>query len=206
MIFAPRNLPRIPTATEAAPAPEARTARPVRGVTPAALADYANHLAGYRRLRVVSMFIEGAVDAATHYTIQLSGETWMRWTTGLLATHIWLAITYNTLDAGATGGEPQLEVALEEPDGTVIDAGILFRRDNGSLPAFHENARLGPGFTGVSHIYTPPRPSAADGGTQTGPRPLVLPAPGSDVSLHLNWVHCRVYSVTAIEMYREVIG
>jgi len=200
LIFVPRNLPALPSVAQT------RTRRPVRGATLAALADRANHLAGYRRLRMISQFLEGALDADTHYTPQLSGEGWMRWTSGLVATHIWLAVAYTAQDNGATGGEPLIDAALEDPAAAVLDAGIRWRRGNGTLPAFaEEDVRLAPGYIGVQQVYTPPQPSGADGASLTAPRPLVLPAPGTDVVLHLSWQNCRVYSVTAIEIYQETL-
>lgn len=199
-IFVPRNLPRLPTVAQA------RTSTPVRAHTAGAVVDYANHLAGYRLLRSIGQFIEGAVDTSTHYAPQNAGEASLRFFSGLTATHLWVSFSYNAVDAGVSGSEPMVTATLEKPDGTVIDAGCRFRRTNGTLPGFREDdGRLGAGWIGVDHTYTPNRPSLADGGSLTGPRPLVLPAPGDDVCLRLVWQHCRVYSVTAIELYREVI-
>lgn len=201
LVFVPRNLPRLPGTAEV------RTGRPVAGATLAALCDRAVHLAGYRRLRVVGQWFEGARDASNHYESHLTAhEGWMRWTTGLVARHLWLAISYVAQDTGATGGEPYIDAVLEKPDGTVLDTGIRFRRDDGTMPMHTEDdERMAAGYTYLLHAFTPARPSLADGGSLTPPRPLVLPDPGTDVSLHFTWQYARLISATAIEVYQETL-
>jgi hypothetical protein len=201
LAFITRNLPTLPATSQM------RTARPTHGDTVAALADYAAHLLAYRRLRVVSMLVEGAVDVSTHYAPQLVGRADLRYTTGPIATHLWVAVAYNAQDRPATGGEPIVDAVLETPAGVALDPGVRWRQSNGTLPAYSaEDAGFGPGFIGVQHVYTPSRASAGDGGAQSVPRPLVLPAPGSDVVVRLAWTNCRVYGLTVIELYREAIA
>jgi len=200
LAFIPRNLPPLPEVEQM------RVARPTHGATLGALGDRANHLLAYRRLRQVSMLVEGAVDASTHYAPRLVGRADLRFTTGPVATHLWVGLTYAAQDRPATGGEPMIDAALETPAGAVLDPGVRWRQNNGTLPAYSaEDRGFGPGFIGVQHVYTPSRASAGDGLAQSVPRPLVLPAPGSDVVVHVSWTNCRVYSVVAIEIYREAI-
>jgi len=201
LVFVPRNLPRLPSTAEV------RTGRPVAAATLAAMCDRANHLAGYRRLRVVSQFFEGARDTSNHFQVHNTAhEGWMRWTTGLVARHLWLAVSFIAQDTGATGGEPYIDAVLEKPDGTVLDSGIRFRRDDGSLPMMSEDDEsMRAGYISVLQAYTPVRPSLADGGSLTPPRPLVLPDPGTDVSLHFTWQYARLLSATAIEVYQETL-
>lgn len=198
LVFIPRTRPTLPTVEEM------RVGRPVRGRTAGGLADGANHMSGWRITRRIAQIFDSAVDATTHATTQVTGEGWMRWDTGPHATHLWVAITYYGEDRGATAAEPVIDVALETPAGVVLDPGVRFRRDDGTLPLRDEDRDLG---VAVLHIYTEGRaPRPGEGLSQTGPRPLVLPAPGTDVVLHLDWANARVYTVSAFEVYQEAIA
>lgn len=201
--FAPTGYPFIPADADT------RIARPVRGATMAGIADAANYLAGWRLLRKINHLLTAPVETYLQDDIQGSTSTWVRWHTGLLATHAWVAIEYLALD-GTTGVAPHIDAVLQTPAGVVLDAGITWARDVGDLPTAYRDARQGAVGNSVNGLPnrvtsgTRPRPGA--GAAMTRPRPIVLPGTsGTDVELHVQWEQARVYCVSIWEMHRELI-
>lgn len=203
LVFAPTAFPFVPGDADA------RTARPVRGATLAGMAEACNHLAGWRLLRRLNHMVLPPVETADQDDTQAAATTWVRWTTGLVATHLWVGIEYLAVDT-VTGTDAHIDAVLQTPGGVALDAGVTWVRSVGDLPNTQRNFRH---FAAGSSFYGNPqrvstgthvRPGA--GAAMTRPRPLALPAAsGTEVELEVSWEDVRVYSVGIWEMHREII-
>lgn len=190
--------------------------RPANAADGVRLLNTLLHLAGWRHRRLTTYTVEvdhsavegptvgiaphpngppGPVAAATeHHFVHRVLPT---------ATHLWVALDYQAADEGT--GVAQIDLQVFDMSAVLVDRGVRWRRDDGTLPA--EKLSTGAGvFTAYYHpiqtIHTGARlPTNAEvtGAAPSGPRLLDVTVPaatGALVDVLVTTTNARLVSAT----------